>query len=399
MHRLSNNKLQTGSFLSGNNPVFLMFTCYLKVLFLFALPGCSLFKEEENKDVIRLERAKASVDVNPFFKVEFIEIHASYPLNIKKVRSSEKSFLYLGDDSDPATLLIFDLKSKTWADEINFRELNISPIDFAVHYPIIYVLGSDDKIFFYNLQSRTIEKEIKLNQEKYSEIEVFNNQYLILKKDNLVSVDPDSKILYRVKICELFSGKILREFDPYNFQPGSNVIITNSQAFLKQRNEIFYIKPFCDTVFRFYAEQKTFGFYKFIAFHNPVNYQKYAHIKSDLEKYKAIEKTKEFETGIFLFSENEQFRIFQYLSNGKPAFYYLNKKYKTNFCTYVMNHAAGTNLPFPEWLTPETLITVLNENTLIKHDFRPANPSLLDIKRKITYEGKNYLVLYYPAHI
>ncbi|MCX7637480.1 MAG: hypothetical protein N2044_06490 [Cyclobacteriaceae bacterium] len=371
----------------------------IRISFCFLLSLSCSFRPHDtnNPQIIGISKIDDEVDVSEFLRPVIKEIETDKPLNITRIRWSENNYLYLANDADKKELLVYDLSIDKLIKQIEFEELKINPVDFSVSYPFLYILSTRDEVHVYDLQKFSLVSSAKLDDNKFTEIETSADGFLFLKKDNLVGIEPGTKVFYRIQILDLNTYRNTNHFDPYVIQNESNTILSNGQSILKQEKTIFYIKPFCDTVFYFNASNGNFQLYKYIDFKNKVNYAKYAHIKNEFERMKMIMENKKYNTGIFFFRENDRFQVFQFIADGQPAFYYHDKISGRKFCTKKINHSLGRNLPFPELITPDLLIGVLNENNLLKNSFEPLDTSLNNLKRKITYEGKNFLFVYYPV--
>lgn len=184
--------------------------------------------------------------------------------------------------------------------------------------------------------------------------------------------------------------------DPYVIQEGGNTLLSNGQSLIKQDNEVYWIKPFCDSNFYFDRGNQNFAFFKAVRFDNPVPYAAFSHIKNEYQKLTEIMSLQKYHTGIFYFRENHRFIIFQFLDGKDPAFYYRNKINGKYFAVKKLNHKSAMGLPFPELITSSELVAVLNENNLLKNSFESSESELFNLKRSITYEGKNYLFIYRP---
>lgn len=384
----------------GMNRIFFRLIVIAQALILIACKEAGMSGQIQDEKVLLTGDVAREIDVTDYFELKIIPVESAYPVNITKIRWTENGYLYLASDAKRKELYIYDMNNSDWLQPISFDELMISPVDFCVNYPNIYILDSKDEIKIYDLNQHKIINTIRLEPKKYSEIELTQDGYLLLKKDNLVGIESGISLFHRIEIFQVgpnFEKLEKVSFaDPYVIQEGGNTLLSNGQSLLKQDHEVYWIKPFCDSIFYFDRSNQNFAFFKAVRFDKPVPYAAFSPIKNEYQKLTEIMSLQKYQTGIFFYRENHRFLIFQFLDGKDPAFYYRNKVNGKVFAAKKLNHKSAMGLPFPELITSSELVAVLNENNLLKNSFESTESESFNLKRSITYEGKNYLFIYRP---
>jgi hypothetical protein len=345
--------------------------------------------------VIHVPAVSSVTDISKLFDIRIIEIPALSVLNIKKVLAHQHK-LYISGHDGKTSLWVYDPKS----DEVNkLREFDphqITLVDFAITFPEVYILSSR-KLHVFNLLNNSYTHEIQLTKP-YSALSVFRND-LLFAAFSSEGIPFEAGGYYRISVADRTDYKIVDIFDWYKLQPVDAGRVTAmmhpSVPFTQNDDNLFYTKFFCDSVFRFNDTTRNFQFYRYIQFPHAITYEKYSDLSNDVEKFNRFAERGNYETGIFFFHDSEKFTFFQFVANGKPAFYFYSKQNHGSFATLNMYHKNyGKNLPFPEFVMDHHLCTILTENTLEKNPVEGYNDELKRIIQNIIYEGKTYIFMY-----
>ncbi|MFT6873055.1 MAG: hypothetical protein ACJAVN_002070 [Roseivirga sp.] len=257
--------------------------------------------------------------------------------------------------------------------------------DFFIDKGTLYVLDSEGKQAFQLTPELKVKKRFSFNFSA-NKLAVEANNFHLFRNEFAFNLE-DERYFYNY-ISTDFNGKISYKKYPFTIELGTKLRLSVKESFSSSTNNIHYTKWLNDTIFR--TNKKGLEAKYFVDFGDK-GAGKYSAESPETIKEKLLSDPSAFASGVSFFLDEKDFLSFQYVFNGKPQSFFLNKdsgsSYITNFLSF-----GGNFVPFPVDYSNGTLIAAIDEYQIEQGFYNKLKG--IDLYDEVVNNGLNYVVTF-----
>lgn len=366
-------------------------------LCIYCLCGCDsrqnvIQQEKAEEGIILVDPSKA--DVTPFaglFKdLRVLELKSpdEYNLAIISKVTIDASAIYVLDKVFSRRINKYDLEgglksSFSVYDSDTLSLINID--DFYIQGESVFILDSEGKQAFELNADLKIRKRFSFNFSA-NKLAVDNGQFFFFRNEFAYNLE-DKSYFYNYITTDL-EGSISYSKYPFTIELGTKLRLSVKESFSHSFNNIYYTQWLTDTVFQ--ATESGLEMVYIVDFGEK---KVRASLMQSPEKIKEelMADPTAFASGICFFLEDARFLSFQYVYNGRPQFFYFDKKKGDSFITNFIA-LEGNFVPFPVGYYEGRFIAAIDEYQIEQGFYNELEG--IDIYNEVVNNGKNYVVTY-----
>lgn len=172
---------------------------------------------------------------------------------VEKLKVEENNRFYILAGNNQFMLQVFDIESNLLFSSSNaYDSLGrvVFVNDFEIYEKQLFVLDSKkQEIFVYSIDNFNLIRNIHI--PFYAKrISVLKNGNIVLFKNEQAVNFESEEYFYNIIVLDSY-GKFIKGLEPFEIAPGSRRTISASNPFFSFENDVYYLKPFNDTIFRF----------------------------------------------------------------------------------------------------------------------------------------------------
>ncbi|MBO3699815.1 6-bladed beta-propeller [Roseivirga sp. E12] len=267
------------------------------------------------------------------------------------------------------------------SDTLNLKNID----DFYLLEESIFILDSEGKQVFELNSDLKIRNRFHFSFSAHK-LAVSNTQFYFFRNEFAYNLE-DESYFYNYINTDL-EGSISYTKYPFTIELGTKLRLSVKESFSRSSDNIYYTQWLTDTIFRAtksglekayivdFGEKKARG----SLMQNP-----------EKVKEKLMADPTAFASGICFFLEESEFLSFQYVYNGGPHYFYLDKETGNSFISNFISFE-GNFVPFPVGHHKERFIAAIDEYQIEQGFYNELEG--IDIYNEVVNNGRNYVVTY-----
>jgi len=257
--------------------------------------------------------------------------------------------------------------------------------DFYILGESVFILDSEGKQAFELNSDLKIKNRFSFNFS-VQKLAVSNSQLFFFRNEFAFNLE-DEGYFYNYITTDL-EGDITYTKYPFTIDLGTKLRLSVKESFSQSLGNIYYTQWLNDTVFRVTES----GLEKRYLVDFGEKKAGSSIIQSpEKVKEKLLEDPSAFASGICFFLEEVGFLSFQYVYNGRPQYFHLDKKTGNSFITDFLS-LEGNFVPFPVGYHKGRFVAAIDEYQ-IEQGFYDELENI-DIYNEVVNNGRNFVVTY-----
>lgn len=259
--------------------------------------------------------------------------------------------------------------------------------DFFINEGVVFILDSERKQVFELNSQLKIRKKFSFSFSAKN-LAISDSQFYFFR--NEFAYNLEDKSYFKNFISTDIEGNILNSKYPFTIELGTKLRLSVKESFSQSSGNTFYTQWLNDTVFT--ATKSGLELAYIVDFGEKKALESLVDSPQKIKEELLADPTA-FASGICFFLEEEDFLSFQYVYNGRPQYFYLDKK-SANSSIIDFIGVGGNFVPFPVDYHLGRFIAAIDEYQIEQGFYNELEG--IDIYNEVVNRGKNYVVTYSP---